>query len=124
MPITADYMMRRSYYFIAWFSIQSNVLWAVNGWGISTRNAKERSVSQKEYEAKKKQNFIAKCIFEFLGLFHDEAADLVKSCVYLEWLKRLFFVMFFITMYIYKNFWQVICLGDKQKLSVTLNKNI
>jgi len=35
--------------------------------------AKGRSMSQKECEAKK--NFIVKWTFEFLGLFHDEAAD-------------------------------------------------
>jgi len=33
------------------------------------------SVSQKEYEAKKKRKFIAKWTFEFLGLFQDEAVD-------------------------------------------------
>ena len=45
------------------------------------KTAKEWSISQKEYEAKK-QNFIAKWTFEFPGLFHDEAADEMfwKTC--------------------------------------------
>ena len=34
--------------------------------------------SQKEYEAKKKQNCIAKWTFEFPGLLHDEAADEIQ----------------------------------------------
>jgi len=39
------------------------------------KTAKGRSISQKEYEAKRKRNFIAKWTFEFLRLFQDEAAD-------------------------------------------------
>jgi len=46
------------------------------------KTAKGRSVSQKEYEAKKKLNFIAKWTFEFPGLFQDKAADemFCKTC--------------------------------------------
>ena len=46
------------------------------------KTAMGRSISQKEYEAKKKQNIIAKWTFEFPGLFHGEAADAMfwKTC--------------------------------------------
>jgi len=46
------------------------------------KTAKGWALSQKEYKAKKKQNFITKWTFEFPGLFHDEAAETMfcKTC--------------------------------------------
>jgi len=46
------------------------------------KTAKGLSASQKEYETKRKLNFIAKWTFEFQGLFHDEAANemFYKTC--------------------------------------------
>jgi len=51
---------------------------------IPEKNTAILSMLQKEYEAKKKHNFIVKWTFEFLGLFHDEAADEMfwKTCSY------------------------------------------
>ena len=48
------------------------------------KTAKRCSVSQKEYEAKRKLNFIANWSFEFPGLFHDEATNVSKIRV--SWL--------------------------------------